>query len=123
LDKDIINSVAKDIRANKNESYFLNFTGSISNIRAFLYALMCGGNNQEFNEIELLAACNRYGVDNPTQTISKRLSLYGNDEIVNELLQQFKDEAGIDTSFYAPAQLDSFFKDTKPVDLRETKEL
>jgi len=86
LDKDIITSVTKDIRPSKNENNFLNFTGSISNIRSFLYALMCGGNNQEFNEIELLAACNKYGVDNPTQTITRRLSLYGNDEIANQLL-------------------------------------
>ena len=41
---------------------------------------MCGSNTSEINEIEFVVACNRYGVDNPTQTITRRLHFYGNDE-------------------------------------------
>jgi hypothetical protein len=100
---DIINSVTKDIRPSKTQNSLLNFSGPISNIRSFLYALMCGGNNEEVNELELIAACNKFGVDNPTQPISRRFSLYGNDEAAVHLLQRFKDEASFDTSLFAPA--------------------
>jgi hypothetical protein len=65
ISTEIVHSVAKDIRPSKTQNSLLNFAGPISNIRSLLYALMCGGNNNEINELELIAACNRFGVDNP----------------------------------------------------------
>jgi hypothetical protein len=46
---------------------------------------MCGFNNNNVNEVEFAAGCNRFGLDNPTPIITKRLSMYGNTEDVENL--------------------------------------
>lgn len=76
---DLVEHVIKDIRPSKMFNTFLSFAGKISNTRALIYAFMCGGNNNEVNELELLAGCNRFGIENPLFTVTKRLSLFGND--------------------------------------------
>jgi hypothetical protein len=44
---------------------------------------MSGANNNKVSEIEFLAGCSRYGIDNPVPTIKRRLALYGNtDDVV-----------------------------------------
>ena len=59
---------------------------------------MCGRNNDHVNDAELLAGCHRYGVENPVQTRSKRLSLFGNDNIGVEVLESMKRDLGQDFS-------------------------
>ena len=49
---------------------------------------MCGSNNDSVNEVEFGTGCNRFGVDNPIPTITKRLSLYGNTEDVESIFKQ-----------------------------------
>ena len=55
-----------------------------------------------------MAACNRFGIDNPCPIITKRLSYYGNSE---ELAKEFKTLAeknsnlGIDPDCYASVDL------------------
>ena len=49
---------------------------------------MCGTNTNYVNEVEFGTGCNRFGVDNPTPTITKRLSLYGNTEDVESIFKQ-----------------------------------
>jgi hypothetical protein len=46
-------------------------------IRTFIYALACEEKNDDISPEALIAACNRFGVDNCCPIISKRLSLYG----------------------------------------------
>jgi len=77
---DIINLVTTEIRQINIKSPVLKFSGQISNVRALLYAYMCGGNTHEVNELELLAGCNRFGVENPVQVVYRRLSFFGNDD-------------------------------------------
>lgn len=66
----------------------LSFGGSVCQTRAFIYALMCGSNKFECSEIEFLAGCNRFGLDNPVPTITRRLATYGNEEPVEKLLER-----------------------------------
>ena len=47
---------------------------------------MCGYNNSDINDFELLDGINRYGVDNPLQIVTRRFALYGNDDGAHELL-------------------------------------
>lgn len=63
------------------------YTGSVSTTRALVYAFMSGANNHLVNEVQFSAACNRFGVENPSPTIKKRLALYGNTEEVEKLLK------------------------------------
>ena len=48
---------------------------------------MAGDNGFEINAQEFIAGCNRFGIDNPFPIITKRLSLYGNDEDVEEMIK------------------------------------
>ena len=92
----------------KHSSPFVRYPGDITFIRSFIYSLVCGTNGGKINKTEFLAACNRYGIDNPCPIITKRLSYYGNSE---ELTKEFKNLAekhtnlGIDPDCYASADL------------------
>ena len=56
-------------------------------LRSLLYAYMCGDNGSEVSEKEFLAACNRFGIDNPMPVICQRLYFYGNNEPVEKILE------------------------------------
>jgi len=66
----------------------MQFPGQISACRAMLYAYMCGSNTSEVNEIEFLAGCNRFAIDNPMPTITKRIALYGVTEDIEKMLER-----------------------------------
>ena len=61
---------------------------------------MCGKNGFEISDNEFVAGCNRFGLDNPTPIITRRLSTYGNEENVEKLLErlakQYNDEKFLD---------------------------
>ena len=67
---------------------------------------MCGYNNNNVNEVEFAAGCNRFGLDNPTPIVTKRLSLYGNTEDVENLFNQVAKrvkerlDTNVDTEIY-----------------------
>ena len=42
----------------------------------------------EINETSFSAGCNRFGLDNPTPTITKRLALYGNQYEVEKWVEE-----------------------------------
>lgn len=63
---------------NYNMAPYVQMTGKVSATRALLYAFMSGMNNHIINEIQFTAGCNRFGIENPTPTIKKRIALYGN---------------------------------------------
>jgi hypothetical protein len=42
----------------------------------------------DINTSEFLAGCNRYGLDNPCPFVTKRISLYGNDEDFEDLVRR-----------------------------------
>ena len=64
----------------------LAWPGSFSLTRAFLYSSLCGDNFGEVTEAQFAAGCNRFGIDNPTPTISKRLATYGNTEEIEQVV-------------------------------------
>jgi hypothetical protein len=41
---------------------------------------------------EFLAGCNRYGIDNPCPIITKRLSHYGNDELIEKDFKKYAEK-------------------------------
>ena len=49
---------------------------------------MCGQNKFDCADIEFLAGCNRYGLDNPVPTITRRLAHYGNEEYIEKILEK-----------------------------------
>ena len=55
----------------------MSFAKNITYTRAFIYALTCENNSNEITSIAFLAACNRFGIDNPCPIITKRIGLYG----------------------------------------------
>ena len=69
-----------------------------------VYAMMCGKNSFECSDVEFVAGCNRFGLDNPYPIITRRLSTYGNDEniekIVERLAKQYQDTNIIDPDKY-----------------------
>ncbi len=71
-----------------SQSAFVKFPSFITIRRAFLYALVCGDNGFEINTQEFIAACNRFGLDNPAPIVTKRVGLYGNDEDFEEILKR-----------------------------------
>jgi len=90
----------------------VHFANDISFLRAFIYSLVCGENGPEVSQPQFLAACNRFGIDNPCPIITKRLSCYGNSEDVEKdfrrLADKFKQmnpEIPLDPEIYAPAEL------------------
>jgi hypothetical protein len=69
-----------------NVPHFLQYSSEITATRALIYALMTGKNNNSINEVQFIAGCNRFGIENPTPTIKKRIALYGNTVDVQRLL-------------------------------------
>ena len=88
ISTDLALFATKELRAQKSNIQFLGFTGQISCYRALIYAYMCGANSSYVDELEFGTGCNRFGVDNPIPTITKRLSLYGNTEDVESIFKQ-----------------------------------
>ena len=70
--------------------------------RALLYAQMCGRNADEINEKEFMAGCNRFALDNPTPTITARLSFFGNEETIERKLKLFAEKLQIATELFDP---------------------
>jgi len=48
------------------------------------------------NEDELLAACNRFGLDNPCPSITKRLAWFGNQEDIEKAIEKAATRLGTD---------------------------
>ena len=71
----------------KTVSPSVSFGRDITTTRAFLYGIVCKENNQMLPSDAFLAGCNRFGVDNPCPTVTKRLANYGN---ADELDKDFK---------------------------------
>ena len=62
--------------------------------------MMCGDNSFNCTEFEFVAGCNRFGLDNPSPIVTRRLATYGNEEpiekIVERLARQYNDTNIID---------------------------
>ena len=69
-------------------------------MRSLVYSMMCGSNGFECTDNEFIAGCNRFGLDNPTPTITRRLATFGNEEniekLVERLAKQYNDEKFLD---------------------------
>ena len=49
---------------------------------------MCGKNNFDLTDIEFIAGCNRFGLDNPVPVITRRLAHYGNEENIEKQIER-----------------------------------
>lgn len=82
--------IIKDVtKKNKVQQPAVSFSGTIAFHRAMVYAFMCGTNGDDVNDFEFLAGCNRYAVDNPLPTVTKRIAYYGNHDDISKQLDQF----------------------------------
>ena len=73
--------------------------------RTILYAFMCGSNENDVSEQEFLAACNRFGIDNPMPVITQRLHFYGNSQqttgdLLEQLYKKYNEPAFLDPKQY-----------------------
>ena len=68
----------------KSPSPSLYFAKEITFMRAFIYAFCCDKNNHDLRAEQFLAACSRFGLDNPIPTITKRLNIFGNVEEIDK---------------------------------------
>jgi hypothetical protein len=53
-----------------------------------IYALMTSQNTNRMNVSQFMAGVSRYGVENPTPVIKKRIALFGNTDDVISLLKK-----------------------------------
>jgi hypothetical protein len=52
-------------------------------MRAYIFCLTASdSNNSEFSNDQFIAGLSRFGIENPTPCVSKRLGMYGNSEDV-----------------------------------------
>ena len=96
---------------------------------------MTGKNDERLNEQKFIAGMQRYGVDNPLPTVTKRLALYGNstdvDKMVEEAIQRLRIKNGVrmNPNVFSTAKLrgpeltGAQKQETNNFDLKETKEL
>ena len=120
---EVVEKVTKDIRANKIQNPLVKFTSSFSSTRALIYAFMCGTNSNDVNEVELLAGCHRFGVESPVPVVSKRISLYGNEESVQYMLKSLgKALEGLDTDAFGNDRIEKRGIEGPVKDLKETME-
>ena len=89
--KDIIRVFVSDKELNKSPVLHLKFADNFTMIRTFIYSLVCGLNQAEVTTEQFMAACNRFGVDSPLPIITKRISLYGNNEDLTKEFQKLVD--------------------------------
>lgn len=68
------------------KSTVLSFGGQICQLRALIYAFMCGTNGLNITENEFVAGCSRFGLDNPVPIITRRFRPYGNEEAIEVIL-------------------------------------
>jgi hypothetical protein len=76
----------------KSFSPSVHYPRDITIMRSFVYSLVCGKNAGEITMAEFLAGCNRYGIDNPCPIITKRLSHYGNDELIEKDFKKYAEK-------------------------------
>ena len=98
----------------KSQSPMVHFAQNITFVRSFIYSLVAGKNDNVITIDQFLAACNRYGIDNPCPIITKRLSFYGNHEEIDkefkkvvEKYKNFIPGVEIDPDIYAPAEINA----------------
>lgn len=82
--------------------------------RALLYSQLCGANSKNISEIEFIAGCNRFALDNPTPTITSRLAFYGNDESIEKKLRVFAEKMAIAPEMFDPKVYGSQYPGGKP---------
>ena len=69
----------------------VGWCGTISQIRAYIFSLLAGeDNDSSFGVNHLIAGLSRFGSDNPVPPVSTKCSLYGNSKAI---LTQLKDAA------------------------------
>ena len=108
-----VQSIIQAILPPKSPGSLVSFAKEITHARAFIYALQCGQNNGTVDAAALLAGCNRFGLDSPIPTITKRLATYGNTEDVVDLVRKAAEahkarapqDPDVDLELYCPAEL------------------
>ena len=64
-------------------------------MRAFIFSVTCGDTNTDVISSEnFVAGISRFGVENPTPTVSRRLGMYGNSEDIARYLKRAEEKYG-----------------------------
>ena len=69
-------------------SVFVRYPAALAFRRAFLYALVAGDNAFDISTPEFIAGCNRFGLDNPSPFVGRRIGLYGNDDEFEDIVKK-----------------------------------
>lgn len=94
-----VQAIKEQFRPNKGLKV-TNFGDTCIWLRAMIYAMMCGKNGNEMTDLEFIAGCNRFGLDNPTPIINPRLAAYGNAENMESLINKL---AKVETNYFFDA--------------------
>lgn len=93
-----IKDLFENLIPEKSPSPAVYWARDITLMRAFIYSLVCGENSKNISSENFMAAVNRFGLDSPCPTVTKRLGNYGNQDeidkdfkrIVNKYKENFK---------------------------------
>jgi len=102
--------IYNDYRAKGAGNQFLDWANQTTLTRAYLYAMMCADIKGEINETSFSAGCNRFGLDNPVPTITKRLAHYGNNYEVEKWVEEAAQKIN-DLRMLDPAKFGSIHPD------------
>ncbi len=84
-----VGSVVQAAKLGKPPSPFSQYPGTVSRLRAFMYALTCDANSYEIKAKHFLAGCTRFGLDAPFPFIYARIYLFGTStEVEKEVYTQ-----------------------------------
>lgn len=111
-----VQKIVRGIMPAKPPTPNVHFAKDITIVRAFVYSLVCEDNCNVISAQAFLAGCNRYGIDNPCPTITKRMALYGLTEDLDKdfrrLVERYRREEPtirIDPDVHGPAELKDGF--------------
>jgi len=93
---DMMQQVMREISRTKSPSALVHFPGLMSNIRAYIYAMLSGDNGFLVSEEEIKAACSRFGLDNPCPSVTRRLAWYGNQDEIEKMVERAANKFGTD---------------------------
>ena len=84
--------------------------------------MMCSDNKGEITETTFSAGCHRFGLDNPTPVITKRLSTYGNSEEIEKMVMDVSKKYS-DLQIFDPERFACIYPDKKEAKEKQFNEL
>ncbi len=94
-----IHTLCRDLRPSKSVQPFMSFPGIISVSRAVLHAYMRSDNSEVLHNQDFFYFSNKFGLDSPVASVTKRFAWYGNTEDVARQIEQLAENFGPNFKF------------------------